>query len=98
MYKIILFALFACSLLGCYDSSKDLTASEFMLQYNKVKKECSRIEFLDFVTYECKDTKDNMTFKIEKKQWVVRSYTRSGASVIWGIKTTFIEAPEETKW
>lgn len=98
MYKTILFALLTCSLFGCYDSSEDLTAHEFMLQYNKVKKECSRIEFLDLVTYECKDKKDDMTFKIENKKWVGRGYSQSGATVIWGIKTAFIKAPEDTKW
>lgn len=98
MYKIIFCVIVSFLLFGCRDASKDLSVTDFMLQYNKVKKECDRLEFVSFVTYNCKDRKDNMTFEIVKREWVGRGYTRSGADVTWGVKEVFIEAPEETKW
>lgn len=91
-YLILVFTLIIS---GC--NIETTTAEEFMIQYDKVKKECQRIVTGENTLYKCKNDYDTMLLTPEhsRKATVDQSGRNSGVYVIWGNKQKqyHLEAP-----
>lgn len=88
MKKII---LIGCLVLAGCDDPNLATQQEFMLQYNKVQKECERIVLGEDTMYNCKNPDDTMLIRTHhsRPSTINGSGRNSGADAEWKNKKRY---------